>query len=162
MKSEANEMERVRVVDLEHVEEFRFRLHFGAEMPEIVADEPPPLGGGSGPDAARLLAGAIGNCLSASLLLCLRKARVELRSLRTNVRLTIGRNDEGRLRVQRGDVRIEIDADAGAGRLDRCFGVFEQYCTVTASIRRAIPVSVEVRDVGGVALHRSAGEPAAV
>ena len=43
-------------------------------LPPIVFDEPAPLGEGSGPNAAAVLAAAIGNCLAASFAFCLRKA----------------------------------------------------------------------------------------
>jgi uncharacterized OsmC-like protein len=93
------ELERIRTVDLEHVGGFRFLAHFGEGYPAVTLDEPPPLGSGAGPDAARLLAAAIGDCLSASLLLCLQKSRVDVHDIRTNVMLTMARNDAGRLRI---------------------------------------------------------------
>jgi len=37
-------------------------------------DEPEPMGGNSGPNACKVLAATIGNCLTASLLFCLQKA----------------------------------------------------------------------------------------
>ena len=45
----------------------------GEGLPPIVFDEPPPLGEGSGPNAAAVLAAAIGDCLAASFAFCLRK-----------------------------------------------------------------------------------------
>jgi hypothetical protein len=57
-------------------------------------DEPEPLGEGTGPNAARVLAAAIGNCLSASLLFCLDKARVEVSVVRTKVTGSIVRNEK--------------------------------------------------------------------
>ncbi|MFN2239458.1 MAG: OsmC family protein [Thermoanaerobaculia bacterium] len=158
MTKETEELERKRKVDLEHIEGFRFRIEFGGEMDAITADEPPPLGEGSGPDAARLVAAAIGNCLSASLLLCLQKSRIVVSALRTHVELAIERNEAGRLRIARGDVRITLDADGDATRIERCMGLFEDYCTVTATLRGAFPVEVEVVDEEGKELHRSLGE----
>ncbi len=151
--------EKVRRVDLQRVEKFRFRVSFGSDIADLFVDEPPPLGSGSGPDASRLLAAAIGNCLSASLTLCLSKSRIEIASLGTEVVLTIGRNAAGRLRIVRGDVRITLSASAAPERLRHCLQMFEDYCTVTASVRQAFPISVVVLDEAGHEIHRSE-EPA--
>ncbi len=158
MKSDDVDLERKRTVELEHIEGFRFRLQFGGAIPPIVADEPPPLGEGSGPDAARLLAGAVGNCLSASLLLCLQKSRVTVRDLRTEVTLSIARNEQGRLRLSRGAVRIIVAVDGEAAKLERCARMFEDYCIVTATVRRAFPIDVQVVDPDGHEIYASAVE----
>ncbi|HET8578055.1 MAG TPA: OsmC family protein [Methylomirabilota bacterium] len=125
---------------------FRFRVRFDTDgMGELVTDEPPPLGAGQGPDPSRLLAAAIGNCLAASLLFCMGKARLEVRGLEAAVEMTIGRSPEGRLRVQKVDVQLvptvspEVKAQMG-----RCLGLFESFCTVTESIRHGIEVAVSV------------------
>ena len=63
---------------MEQQHDYRFLVDFGQEgMAPLVVDEPPPLGLGEGPNPSRLLATSVGNCLSASLLFCLRKAHVE-------------------------------------------------------------------------------------
>ncbi len=63
---------------------YRFLVDFQQEgVPGLLLDEPEPLGEGRGPNAARVLAAAVGNCLSASALFCLRKARVDVRGMRT-------------------------------------------------------------------------------
>ncbi len=66
-------------VDLRFVRGYEFVATFrdGEGLPPIVFDEPAPLGEGSGPNAAAVLAAAIGNCLAASFAFCLRKARIE-------------------------------------------------------------------------------------
>lgn len=151
------ELERTRTIELDRIDIFQFRAHFGDGMPELIVDEPPPLGSGAGPDAARLLATAVGQCLSASLVLCLQKSRVAVRDLHTAATLTIARNEAGRLRVTGGMVRIQLDSDGDRSKLERCFGMFEDYCIVTATVRRAFPVSVEIVDALGRAIHRSEG-----
>ncbi|MCA9638988.1 MAG: OsmC family protein, partial [Myxococcales bacterium] len=79
-------MENTFEVTLERLDGYRFHTEFGGtELPPLVVDEPPPLGAGSGPNPSRLLATAIGSCLSASLLFCLEKSRVMVRSIRTQV-----------------------------------------------------------------------------
>ncbi|HSA56528.1 MAG TPA: OsmC family protein [Gemmatimonadaceae bacterium] len=112
----------------------------------VVLDEPLPLGAGTGPNPARVLGAAVGGCLGASLLYCLRKARVDVRGLHTTVRGTLKRNERGRLRVGGIFVRLEpLIPQEQHERVARCLPVFEDFCIVTASIRPAVSVEVEVR-----------------
>jgi len=144
-------------VTLEHAGGLEFRVRFdwpGAG--ELLMDEDEPLGAGRGPNASRLLAAAIGNCLTASLLFCLQRSKIELTGTRTRVSARAERNEKGRLRFGGFAVRIELPVAAGdAGRLARCLALFEDYCTVTASVRRGIPVAVEVVDRDGGVLNAS-------
>jgi len=111
----------------------------------LVMDEPVPLGEGAGPNAARVLATAIGHCLSASLLFCLRKARVQVQDLRTTVTATLARNERGRLRIT--DVRVQIVPVVTADQRDRtarCLELFEDFCLVSRSVERGIAITTEV------------------
>lgn len=114
----------------------------------LLVDEPSPLGTGEGPNPARVLGAALGACLGASLLFCLRKARIDVRGIHTTVRGTLVRNERGRLRVGGVTVLLEprIPLDQH-DRVARCLTVFEDFCVVTASIRPALNISVEVRAV---------------
>jgi len=115
-------------------------------MAPLVLDEPPPLGAGEGPNPARVLGAALGGCLGASLLFCLRKARIDVRGLHTAVSGTLRRNERGRLRVDGFTVRLEpVIPREQHERVSRCLPVFEDFCVVTASIRPAVNVQVEVR-----------------
>lgn len=132
-------------VRVERQDDFRFAVDFGADLPHLLLDEPPPLGAGSGPNAARLLAAAIGNCLAASLLFCLRRSRVEVDALAVVVEGSIVRTPAGRLRIGAMRVRIEPTVRPGSEeKLERCMGLFEDFCTVTGSVRDGIEVDVEV------------------
>ncbi|MEZ4455434.1 MAG: OsmC family protein [Gemmatimonadales bacterium] len=113
----------------------------------LAVDEPAPLGRGEGPNPARLLATAVGHCLSASLTFCLRRAQVELLDLTTTVSGEYSRNERGRLRI--GRIRVKVAprvADADRDRLARCLELFEDYCVVTESVRHGIPVDIEIED----------------
>jgi organic hydroperoxide reductase OsmC/OhrA len=136
-------------ISLEHVRDYEFEVHFEQDgVPDLVLDEPEPLGNERGPNAARILAAAVGNCLAASLLFCLRKARVEARGIETRVRGTLVRNERGRLRIGRVEVRIDLDRpDEEGSRVERCLDLFQDYCLITESVRGGIPVDVQVRCV---------------
>jgi uncharacterized OsmC-like protein len=145
---------------LERLEDFQFQVTFDEpEMPSLLVDEPEPLGSGQGPNPTRLLGAAVGNCLSASLLFCLGKSRIDVESMKTRVRGSLERNDEARWRVAGLEVTIEIDVPAEKrGGVDRCLGMFEDYCIVTASVRRGIEVDLRVETLGGEVLMESTGK----
>lgn len=144
-------------VTMERLEDFKFRVKFSGDSPELLMDEPEPLGGGNGPNASKVLSAAIGHCLSASLLFCLRKARVEPRALSTTVTTGIERNDRGRLRVERSDVVITLGLNEDdRTRITRCTQLFEDFCIVTGSVRSGIDVRVEIRDDSGNTVYDSA------
>jgi organic hydroperoxide reductase OsmC/OhrA len=134
-------------IDVTRRDRFRFDILFDDESWEpVIVDEPAPLGTGTGPNAARLLAGAVGNCLAASLLLCMEKARVTISDLRARVEGTIERNDEGRFRIERLDVTLlPVVEGEPTARYDRCLGIFEDFCIVTQSVRDGIDVDVRVQ-----------------
>src|SRR5690606_17686636 len=137
------------IVTLDRDEAYRFTADFHQEgLPALVMDESPPLGEGAGPGAARVLAAAVGHCLSSSALYCLDRARVDVRGMRTTVRATLVRNARDRLRVGGLSVRLEPRVAAeDRERLHRCLELFEDFCVVTASVRRGIDVQVAVEPV---------------
>jgi len=140
-------------VSLEQKEDFHFAVAFGEGVPLLHTDENPPLGKGAGPTPDQLLAAAVGNCMSASLLFALRKFKQAPEPLRTEVELTTGRNEANRLRVQRIVVRITLGVAASSlQHLDRVLSQFEAFCTVGESVRQGIPVDVEVYDSAGARL----------
>lgn len=111
----------------------------------LVVDEPAPLGAGTGPSPALVLGAALGACLGASLLFCLRKARIEVSGLHTTVHGTVVRNERGRMRVGAIVVRLEpVIPEEQRDRMARCVAVFEDFCVVTASVRPSIDVRTEV------------------
>jgi|FLYL01.1.fsa_nt_gi uncharacterized OsmC-like protein len=138
-------------LELERIQDFEFRVRFDWDHLEpLTVDEPEPIGKRKGPNAARLLGAAVGNCLSASLLFCLQKARLDVKSLRTAVTGFLQRNERGRWRVVRLDILIVVDVpDQEPQRTSRCLDIFEDYCVVTASVRKGIEVNVLVRDPQG-------------
>jgi uncharacterized OsmC-like protein len=140
-------------VHLSQVQDFRFEVRFGDAIPALVADEPPPLGGGQGPSPVQLLAAAVGNCLAASLLFALRKFKQQPEPLECEAVAEVGRNAEGRLRVLGIAVRLTLGVPAAQlQQLERVLGSFETYCTVTQSVSAGIPVTVSVFDAAGAQL----------
>lgn len=134
-------------VELELADDgYQFLADFSdLRLPPLLLDEPPPRGRGAGPDAAQVLAAAVGNCLSASLLFCLRKADLRVSGMHTRVRYRRLRNEQGRLRIPDMEVLIEPEVSAeDVSRVDRCLKLFEGFCVVTQSVRSGVRVGVRV------------------
>jgi len=133
--------------------DYQFDNRFGQDAAPLLTDEPPPLGRGAGPSPTQLLVAAVGNCLSASLLFALRKYKQNAEPIGCEVQAQVGRNDANRLRVQgiAATLRLGVPA-ANIEHLQRALDTFEDFCTVTASLRQAIPVRVEVFDSLGIRL----------
>lgn len=139
---------------------YRFLVDFAQPgVPPLLLDEPEPLGDGDGPNAAKVLAAAVGNCLSASALYCLRRARIDVEGMRTTVSASLSRNEAGRLRVRGIQVHITPVVDASEhARMRRCLELFEDFCVVTQSVRGGIEVDVAVEPVAPLA---ASGDPRA-
>lgn len=141
----ADEIVHRVTVSLKRQFEFAAEFENLPEVKPIHLDEPPPLGTGHGPTAVALLGAAVGNCLAASLKLCLQKARAQTSGLVAQVTAHVKRNEAGRYRV--AEIEVELSPEISGedlGRLTRCEWLFEDFCIVTESVRHGIPVSVRV------------------
>jgi hypothetical protein len=62
-----------------------------------------------------------------------------------NVTTHVARNEHGHFRIDGIDVELEPVVGADGPRLERCSELFEDFCTVTASVKHGIPVRVSLR-----------------
>ena len=139
------------IVHLTQVRDYQFEVQFGAGIAALQSDLPPPLGSGLGPSPEQQLAAAVGNCLAASLLFSLRKLKQQPEPITAEVSAEVGRNAEGRLRVLAIDVVLRLGQPAAAMQhLERVLAQFEDFCTVTQSVRSGIDVRVQVLDAQGL------------
>jgi uncharacterized OsmC-like protein len=146
--------DKVILVRLDQLQDYRFEIHFGGEVPVLMADEPAPLGTGLGPSPVQLLCAAVGNCLSDSLLFALRKFKLAAEPIACEVSARVGRNPQGRERVLGIDAVLTLGVAAGSlDHLDRVLEQFEAFCTVTQSVGEGIPITVRVFDSTGQRLH---------
>lgn len=137
-------------VELSQRHDYRFDIAFGDAMPVLTSDEPAPLGTGLGPSPVQMLCAAVGNCLSDSLLFAFRKFKQEPSPLQCVVTVEIGRNDDNRLRVLHMNAQIRMGVlVASLEQVDHVLAQFEEFCTVTQSVRQGIPITVEVFDSAG-------------
>jgi len=143
-------------IQLEQQEGFQINVQFDwKRAPDLLMDEPPPLGEQAGPNASRLLAAAAANCLSASLLFCVFKEEPPPNCLRAEATCVMVRNEKKRLRVGGIEVRLIVaDVVKESPRFARCKDLFEDFCVVSASIRQGIPMRVTVLDQAGSVLHQ--------
>jgi len=133
--------------------DYQFDNHFGGAAADLLTDEPAPLGQDAGPSPMQLLCAAVGNCLAASLLFALRKFKQSPDPITCEVSAETGRNAEKRLRVLGMTARLRLGVPAAQlEHLDRVLETFEDYCTVTGSVRGGFPITVEVTDATGTRL----------
>jgi organic hydroperoxide reductase OsmC/OhrA len=132
---------------------YQFLVDFGPLIPQLLADEPTPLGQGAGPAPDHMLLAAVANCLSASLLFSLQKFKQDPGALVATATPQMGRNEDKRLRIQRIHVQLELGKTAGEiEHLDRVLSQFEAFCTVSMSVRQGIAIDIEVRDGAGAVI----------
>jgi uncharacterized OsmC-like protein len=140
--------EKTFQISMKRIEDFKFEVDFGIQNIELIMDEPEPVGNNRGPNASRVLAAAIGNCLTASFLFCLQKSRVEIGEINTKVNGKILRNKKGRWRIM--EITVEIIPDiphASNEQFNRCINLFEDFCIVSQSIKQGIPINVKVNRI---------------
>lgn len=132
---------------LEFIDGYKFNVKYDLDyIPNLVVDEIKPDGEGLGPNPPRLLATAVGHCMTSSLIYCLKKARIRIEKLETSIITNLIRNKKGRLRISDVDIQIFLKVHHDdESRVHRCLTIFEDYCTVTQSIRRGIEVSVDIK-----------------
>lgn len=137
-------------ITLRQQQDYQFQVDFGEGIPPLLADEPAPLGSGQGPSPVQLLAAAVGNCLSDSLLFALRKFKQTPEPLHCTVDAEIGRNEQKRLRVLKMTAALHLGVPASSlEHLDRVLDQFEAYCTVTQSVGQGISIELHVFDSSG-------------
>lgn len=147
-------------IQLEHINAYEFHVKFDLpQVPALKLDELPPLGQ-TGPNAARILLAAVANCLTASLLYCLEKDNAAANQLNTQASGQLGRDEQGHLRIDQLHVSIQLEDGSllQNKRLARCLQVFQDYCMVTESVRRGIPVDVTVTNNKGETLLNSSSD----
>lgn len=144
-------------IHLTQQEGFQINVAFDwKRVPDLLMDEPPPLGEQKGPNASRMLAAAAANCLSASLLYCVFKEEPPDNCLRAEATCIMVRNEKKRQRIGGLDVKLIVsDVVKESARFARCIMLFEDFCVVSASIRQGIPMRVTVEDQQGAILHTS-------
>lgn len=141
-------------VKLELQENYVFKADFG-EFGDILTDEPAPLGQGEGPNPARLVAAAVANCLCASFIFALGKKKQKIADVVAEVTGQIDRVDEY-WRIVSLDVAINADVDhISAEVVEDTTKQFEAFCIVTQSIRRGIPIHVEIKNKNNETLYLS-------
>lgn len=150
-------MDNTFTVSLKQQEKFAFKVNWQQDSLEpLLTDEPKPLGEGKGPNPTRMLAAAVANCLSASLLFALGKFGNELTGLEASIEGTIERNDDKRWRIALLEVQIKLPQEvAKINFAERTLQQFESFCVVTESVREGIPVRLSVQDSSGKIVHQS-------
>lgn len=146
-------VEKTITVELRQRSNYQFDIEFNEGIPQLMSDEPAPLGEGKGPSPVQMLAASVGNCLSDSLFFALAKFKQKPEPINTTVNAMVGRNAEGRMRVLHIEAKIHLGVEASKlEHLDRALEQFQEFCTVTQSVGQGIPIHIRVMDATGLIL----------
>ena len=138
--------EKVFITKLRRISNYQFKANFDTPKDfEVLIDEPEPIGESSAPSASRFLAASVGNCLSASLLFCFKKAKIDLGDFNTIVETIMRKNEKGRWRIALIKVKLKpLIKQNDVAKSNRCVDLFEDFCIVTQSVRKGINVKVDI------------------
>ncbi|MBD3187042.1 OsmC family peroxiredoxin [Candidatus Bathyarchaeota archaeon] len=145
--NELNDETRV-IIELSRIRELIFKIMFGKDLASIIVDETNEGDDREGVKPSHLLAAAVMGCLSSSFLFCIGKKNLDVDDLTGTATVTTGRDEDGYLRVTGIKVSLTpetTDPDT-LKRVNACKKFFEQYCVVTESVRKGIPVSVDIME----------------
>ena len=147
-------------VEVTRIADYRFLIDYGPDFACLLSDEPEPLGRGVGPGPQQLLMSAVANCLSASLTFALGKFKQDPGRLTATATATTGRNNDNHIRIQSIDVVIRLDKAAkDMNHLPRVIQEFEDYCTVSMSVKQGIAIYSSVLDNTGKVLKSVTSTP---
>jgi len=140
-------------VTLIHKNDYRFEIEFEDRFPDFdpfLSDEPEPLGTNQGPTPPHMLIAAVANCIAASFLFAVNRAKQDAGGLTTRATCHIGRNENRHFRVVKIAVEIQTGKAAGEiGELDDILSRFEGISTVSRSVLEGIPIETTVTDKTG-------------
>jgi len=132
-------------ISLEQVKDYEFLVKFDDLEETLLMDAPPGVGHNAGPCPTQILAAAVGNCLTMTLVLFARKAGLELTQVRAEVKARLVRGENKLPRIGAIDVALEPEfAAADQARAAACLAAFENYCAVTESVRAGIEVRTAI------------------
>lgn len=132
---------------------YQFLIDFGVHTPDLLVDEPPPVGGGTGPTPSRLLLAGVANCLLLSFLSALTKYKQDPGGLAATATAHPERNEAGRIRIT--EITIEIRVGKSGSELENIALIlqsFENFSTVSQSVQQGIALKVSVEDRHGTRL----------
>ena len=147
------------VTKMKNIGGHKFQVEFDdPSYSKLIVDEPEPLGKGEGPNPVRLLSAAVGHCMSSSLVYCLDKARVRVGGIETIVNMELVKCEQGYWGIEGIGVKISLMvAEGDKGKVSRCLGLYEEYCTVTQGLRFGTRVTVDVELGSASGAARSSG-----
>lgn len=141
-------MEESFTISIKKTGPIQFTTTFDKDFPELLFDEDKAVGGEEKyPNPSRVLVSAVAACLSASLTLCLNKARIPTDEMETRAMCTIGQNEEGYQRISQIDVKIipKWDSEVNMKKKARCAKIFKSLCVATNAVINEVPVNVDVQ-----------------
>lgn len=141
-------MDESFTISLKKTGPVQFTTTFDKLFPELLFDEEKTVGGEDKyPNPSRVLIAAVASCLSASLTLCLNKARIPVDHMETIATCTLTQNEEGYQRIAQIDVDIipKWDSSIKMKKKTRCVRIFKNLCVATNAVINEVPINVDVQ-----------------